>query len=104
MTSLIHVKRIFHAFAQIDPKMQLSTAMVLLEIANADANDREITNKEIEKALGLRSGTTTRNIYYWTEEGHPENSGAAGLVSVTLSLQDRRQRVIKLTPKGRSFI
>jgi len=91
-------------FATFDERMQFSTAQVFIEIATANLKGVNITNKDIQDRLGLNSGTVTRNIYYWTEEGHPSNSGQAGLVEVQVSLQDRRQRELKLTPKGLRFI
>jgi DNA-binding MarR family transcriptional regulator len=98
------ITSIFSHFAAIDPKMQLSTALVFLEIAKADLEERPITNRDIEKTLGMKSGTVTRNIYYWTSEGHPANTGTVGYVSVSVSLRDRRRRNIVLTPKGKAYI
>ena len=98
------IERAFEQFSTVDPKIQMNTVRVFLEVAKADLKGEAVTNREIENRLGLKSGTTTRNLYYWTEEGHPDNTGKAGFIKVSIDVTDRRQRRIELTPKGKAFI
>lgn len=92
-------------FNQIDTKMQVSTILTLLEVALAEETRQDIAVQDIERYVGLKSGTASRNVRYWSDEGHSDmpNSGY-DLVSVVLSLEDRRRRDIKLTSKGKAFI
>lgn len=94
---------LLHRFSTFDPKMQLSTVLTFLEIAKADIKGETITTKDIETRVGIRSGTSTRNIYYWAE-GHKDMRGGHHMVDVHIDRQDMRKRILKLTPKGRFFI
>lgn len=58
-------------FNQFDGKMQVSTILTLLEIALAEAKNEDISVQDIEKRVGLMSGTASRNVYYWGE-GHKD--------------------------------
>lgn len=100
LRQLIGALRKFNAF---DPKMQVSTMLTLLEVAQAAEAGRDISTQDIETRVGLKSGTASRNIYYW-EDGHQENTGGHGFVSVRINHNDRRRRDLRLTPKGVGFI
>ncbi|TWH35616.1 MULTISPECIES: hypothetical protein [unclassified Aminobacter] len=89
-------------FNQFDPKMQVSTVLTFLEIAKADMKGEPCTNTDVEKRVGLHSGTASRNIYYWAD-GHKEMKGGYDLVDVTVSREDRRKRLLSLNPKGRAL-
>ena len=102
IASLTHLKRILSRFSSFDPKMQLSTVMTLLEIAAADIDGREISVLDIEKAVGLLSGTASRNVYYWGE-GHKDMKGGHNFIKIDFGT-DRRKRSLRLTPKGNAFI
>ncbi|KQR67851.1 MarR family winged helix-turn-helix transcriptional regulator [Rhizobium sp. Leaf341] len=102
-TKLRHLIQTLQRFNQLDPKMQVSTILVLLEIASADAAKADIAPQDLEKRTGLLSGTMTRNIYYW-EKGHADVSGAHDMVTVSINPQDRRKRSLSLTNKGRAFV
>lgn len=95
--------RTLQKFSQFDSKMQVSTILTLLEIAKAEATKKSISTSEIEKNVGLLSGTSTRNIYYWGE-GHPDMRGGHKLVDVGFDINDRRRRTLTLTPKGKTFV
>ncbi len=102
-----HVKPIikaFQRFAQYDVKMQLSTAMALLYVADQQDKDGGVSTGDIQKWLGITSAAASRNSYYWGE-GHSDmpHSGY-GLVSVNIHPTDRRLRTLKLTARGEAFI
>lgn len=92
------------AFSTIDGKMQLHTLQTLLEIALASLQKRDISNRDVEVRVGLQSGTATRNVWYWTQDGTPEMSGSSGFVEIKFDPSDRCKRRLVMTPKGRTFI
>lgn len=93
------------AFNQIDTKMQVSTILTLLEIAKAEASREECSVQQIESNVGLKSGTASRNVYYWSDRGPKDmpHSGY-GFITVTFDPEDRRKRSLLLSAKGRAFI
>lgn len=90
-------------FNQFDTKMQVSTILTLLEIALADKSGEDISVQEIEKRVGLFSGTASRNVYYWGE-GHKAMQGGHEMITIAFDPNDRRRRSLRLTNKGRAFI
>jgi DNA-binding MarR family transcriptional regulator len=90
-------------FNALDRKMQVSTILTLLEVAAADQINEEITIGDIERRTGMRTGTSTRNVYYWAE-GHAEVRGGHRFIEIISDEKDKRRRLLKLTPLGRSFI
>lgn len=100
LTAMIDALR---CFSQFDPKMQVSTILTLLEIARANTKGNEIALQDIEKLIGLQSGTASRNVYYWGR-GQRDVSGAHNMVDMQISLTDARRRDLKLNPKGKAFI
>ncbi|MBT1154402.1 winged helix-turn-helix transcriptional regulator [Aminobacter anthyllidis] len=95
--------RALKRFSQFDHKMQVSTILTLLEIALAERNNEEISVQDIEKRVGLQSGTASRNTYYWGE-GHRENTGGHEMINIGFAPNDRRKRTLRLTNKGKAFI
>lgn len=90
-------------FAQFDTKMQVSTILTLLEIALAEERREDISVQEIEKRVGLGSGTASRNVYYWGE-GHRQMTGGYEMITITFDPNDRRRRSLRMTNKGVAFI
>ena len=90
-------------FNQFDTKMQVSTILTMLEIAAADLSGDDISVQDIEKRVGLLSGTASRNVYYWGE-GHKTMSGGHEMVTIGFDPADRRKRTLRMTNKGRAFI
>lgn len=91
-------------FAQFDSKMQVSTALTLLYVADRQDQPGGVSQKDLEKWVGMLSGTASRNVMYWGE-GYKEMPNAGyGLIEQQVSDTDRRRRCIKLTPKGQAFI
>ncbi|MBV2182917.1 MAG: hypothetical protein KUL88_00020 [Rhizobium sp.] len=104
--SLQDLQRLIRAlqrFNQFDTKMQVSTMLVLLEVAEATLSSSDISNSDLEKKIGLQSGTSSRNVYYWAD-GHPDVRGAHKMVTVRINAEDRRKRDLSLNAKGRTFV
>ena len=95
--------RALKRFSQFDTKMQVSTMLTLLEVADAALAKEDISVQDLERRIGLLSGTASRNVYYWAE-GHNDMRGGHNMVNVEISPQDRRRRDLTLSPKGRAFI
>lgn len=93
----------FRRFNQFDTKMQVSTILTFLEVALAELEGREISVHDIEKRVGMKSGTASRNVYYWAE-GHKDMTGGHRLITVTMNREDRRKRDLRLSPKGEAFL
>lgn len=103
LKKLKEFKKALHRFLQFDPKMQVSTILTLLEIAETTMKGETIGTGDIRTKLGLQAGTASRNIYYW-EEGHPQMSGGHKMITVKMGLNDRRQRELTLNTKGQAFV
>lgn len=89
-------------FSAIDPKMQVSTVLTLIEISEAEIGEREISVKDVEQSVGLQSGTASRNVAYWAE-GHKEMNGGHNYVHIAFGT-DRRRRALTMTDTGRAFL
>lgn len=97
------LKRALYRFNQFDPKMQVSTILTLLEIAEAEMEGAPISVQDIEKKVGLLSGTSSRNVYYWGE-GHKDMRGGHEMITIGFDVSDRRKRSLRMTSKGKAFI
>lgn len=90
-------------FNQFDTKMQVSTVLTFLEVAAATLDKRDISVQDLERSIGLLSGTASRNVYYWAE-GHKDMTGGHMMMTVKISTVDRRRRDLTLNSKGRAFL
>lgn len=90
-------------FSTHDPKMQVSTILTLLEVAASDLAGEDISVQDIEKKIGLLSGTASRNVYYWGE-GHKDMSGGYEMITIGFDPNDRRKRSLRMTNKGQAFV
>ena len=97
------VIRVLDSFSFLDHKMQIMTAQVLLMVADAEINNKEVQLRDISKKFDVPSGTASRNIHYWAE-GHTERKGGMGLLSINTDPTDPRKIQIRLTGKGRMFV
>ena len=90
-------------FNAISSQMQVSTILTILQIAEYEASRKDWQLSDLEKAIGLLSGTSSRNVYYWA-------SGARGVtkamdyIRIGFDPVDRRRRAINFTAQGKAFI
>jgi DNA-binding MarR family transcriptional regulator len=85
-------------FSRVDPEMQLSTMLTFLEIAKRG----HCTQKDIELVLGLTNASASRNVGYWCEWQRHQVPGR-GFVTREENPEDRRYKLLRLTPKGKAF-
>ena len=85
-------------FASVQPDMQIQTMLAYLYTALREGSNQ----KDIENLLGVSNASASRNIYYWTKEFKPGIPGK-GFISQDIDPDDRRFRVVTLTPKGKTF-
>jgi len=104
VTSLGCTTRVLQQLSKFDSKIQLPTALVLLVTAEADLRGEHLTVKDLQRALGLRSETTYKNVGYWVGSNGTTIAPAHGMLEINVDPKDRRQRVISLTRKGRTFL
>ena len=104
VASLGCTARMLQQLSKFDSKIQLPTALVLLVTAEADLRGEHLTVKDLQRALGLRSETTYKNVGYWVGSNGTTIGPAHGMLEINVDPNDRRQRIIKLTRKGRTFL
>ena len=58
---------IMREFQQLDPTMQITTALVLLLVAKHQDREGGLSTQDIAKMLDAPSGSISLNTYYWAE-------------------------------------
>lgn len=91
--------RALEELSAIDPKMQLVTARVLLQVALRGSTGQ----KEIEKSLKITNASASRNVAYWTDLRADKEEGV-GMVNQIEDKTDRRTNILVLSNKGQKFI
>lgn len=94
---------------ELDPAMQVSTALVLMYAAqHQEENSVSIQQNTLErtKFSTLSGAAVSRNVKYWTQYKDVGDSGKAVFNFLTNDPDpdDRRYRLLKLTKKGELFI
>jgi DNA-binding MarR family transcriptional regulator len=91
---------LLEAFRAHDKEMPAQTMAVFALVAQ---NDGEITQRVLEDKLGIAQSAVSRNVIRLSE-GEPR-VGKAGLelIRAEIDIMDRRNRVLRLTPKGRQL-
>ncbi|MCS4090127.1 hypothetical protein [Rhizobium sp. BK176] len=101
--NLARLIRALRRFNQFDTKMQVSTILTLLESAKASMDGSPLSVSDLTDLIGMPSGTTSRNAYYWAE-GHKDNTGRHLMLTISPNADDRRRRDIELTARGKAFV
>ncbi len=84
-------------FRKLNPEMQAQTLLTFCAIASKEG---EVGMKDIEQMTGMSSSSTSRNIAALGPYHRKGNPGM-DLVVAFENPQDRREKLLKLTPKGR---
>ncbi|MBZ9671648.1 MarR family winged helix-turn-helix transcriptional regulator [Mesorhizobium sp. ES1-3] len=86
-------------FRKLDSEMQMQTALIFLLIAK----DEGCSVRDLEQLTGLTSASCSRNVAALSDVGRKGNPGH-NLVAVKVDADDRRQRNLFLTTKGRAVL
>ena len=91
-------------FGQFDVKMQLSTMLTLLLVAQHQDDPDGFSTRDVQRILGISNAAASRNCMYWADGTGSMPGAGHGLVTIGFDPMDRRLRTLRLTPKGVAFI
>lgn len=98
------IRKTLERFGQYDVKMQLSTLLTFLLVAEHEDDPSGFSTRDVQNRLGISNAAASRNTAYWAH-GVDDMPGAGhGLIEVDFLPGDRRLRQLRLTPKGRALI
>ncbi len=103
-TSLSKMIALGQRLSQFDVKMQVSTMLALFYIAKFQNRPDGVTTADLQKWLGVSSAAASRNSYYWGEGTHDMPNAGFGLIRIDMDPNDRRKRLLRLTPRGEAFV
>lgn len=86
-------------FSKVDGEVQIQTMLCFLYVARRG----NCTQKDVEIDLRLTNAAASRNISYWTERRFDRRPGV-GFIERREDDNDRRYKVLQLSPKGQSFL
>jgi len=90
---------ILTAFREVDGEMPVQQMMCLVWIANNEGK----TQKDLRTSLNMFPSTSSRNLAALSKV-HRLGKAGHGLIDFVDDVEDRRQKQLWLTPKGRQFI
>jgi DNA-binding MarR family transcriptional regulator len=101
MSNKLHtLANAFTALRDLDQEMQAQTALTFLHIACAAPND--ISMRELKGRLGISGSSISRNVAALSKH-HRLGKAGHDLVESYEDSMDRRNKLVRLTPKGKSF-
>lgn len=87
-------------FRQVDSEIQAQTVAILLYIA---VKRKPVLMQELSDALGISQASVSRNVAVWSNL-HWKQKPGHNLVESWENPENRRQKFVDLTQKGRLFI
>ena len=87
-------------FTQIYYKSTVNHARAFLEIACR--NDEIIQTRDLPAMLGMSQTTVNRTIRAMADRSYIHEQGW-GLMKIHTDMEDERQRIVELTPKGKKL-
>lgn len=94
---------IISMFRALDPLLSIQVIDVFLEVARA--RDGEIETRDLPDRVGLSQSSTNRALTYLAEHDWKDKSKPGlGLIEHHVSTMDRRQRLARLTGKGKMLV
>lgn len=88
--------KMLEEFRKLDSDMPLQTAATFLSVANEEG----ITMKSLGERLGISQSSCSRNVAALSKH-HRLNKPGHDLVYATEDPEERRRKIVKLTPKGK---
>jgi DNA-binding MarR family transcriptional regulator len=90
------------AFRQVNRDILANEMVAFLLVAERDRDGSGVPLSEIRDTLGLSTAATSRNVNFLSQHGANDREGAK-LVMLVENPENRRQRNVYLTPKGKAF-
>ncbi len=88
----------------INKEVEAQTLLVLLTVAA----EGEVTMADLQRDIGVGSSAMSRNVGVLGTTGYRNGAGQVteglGLLESWENPQDRRQKLVRLTPKGRALV
>lgn len=100
-TTLSKLSRIIGAFQTLNPEIPSQFIQIILEVARGGSEG--VTQREIVTRTGLSRSTVSRTCLLLSKEFRAGTPGW-NVVTVEIDPMDRRNRIVKLTPKGRQAV
>jgi DNA-binding MarR family transcriptional regulator len=97
--TVLNAIKVFEEFRKLDPEMQMQTALIFLLIANNEG----CSISDLEKWTGLTSASCSRNVAALSDI-HRKGRPGHNMIVARVDANDRRQRNLYLTVKGRSIL
>lgn len=91
--------KVFEEFRKLDPEMQMQTALIFLLIANNEG----CSIGDLERWTGLTSASCSRNVAALSDI-HRKGRPGHNLIVAKVDPNDRRQRNLFLTVKGKTVL
>ncbi len=95
------VCKILNKFSQLDPALQLSQMLILLEVAKAGNTGTSLS--EVSKNLDMGLANASRNVAILGKVNRARKEGFQ-LIESNEHPMDRRLKILSLTFKGKLFI
>lgn len=89
------------AFRELDANLPIGVALAFLVISRRDG---EITISEVAGAIGVSLPTASRYVSALGTNLNRHKEEGFGLVSAHEDIMERRRKLLRLTPKGKSFL
>lgn len=99
MSNKYNLAAVLDEFLKLSPTITVLQARAFLHCAVGEGS----TQKSIEEKLGTTNATASRTLAKWMDWERPGEPGY-GMIRSEVDPQDRRYRIITLTPKGHEFI
>ena len=90
----------------IDPEFSVNQVVILLAVAAFEAQHPEesgVTLTEIARRTDIRITIVSRAMQKLSDDDR-KPSGALGLLSVRTNLMNRREKLMRLTPRGKALV
>lgn len=99
MANKHHFTRAVEEFMKLDRGITMFQIHAFLLVATNEGQ----TQKWIEEKMDTSNATASRTMSRWMEQERPGKPGY-GFIETHVDPNDRRYRMVSLTPKGRAFL